>query len=168
MSIADLPASLTDQRKAEEPEIAHPSARRQWTELDAPWEFRRSVHERHRLVRHATELAEGWKPAFPAKYVYSDQELAALFRNLADQWHRDTLVLSSLQAKTLHPAYLRIVGLGLQALPFILKELQVRPAQWFVALNSIAGTDPVGPNDDFPTAIRKWMRWGVDHGYIVD
>jgi len=47
------------------------------------------------------------KPRYVSKYVYSDEELARLFRELSDRWYRDTLVLSSIQAKTLIRPYLR-------------------------------------------------------------
>jgi hypothetical protein len=168
MQKANVQPWLVDEDKKEEPEVTHPTARREWFEQDSPWESWRPRREERRLVQEATSMAGGWRPRYPAKYIYPEEELAKIFRELADRWRQDTIVLSSLQAKTLHPAYLRIIGLGLQAMPFILKELQVRPGQWFVALRSIAGEDPLGPEDDFPKAIGKWMRWGVEHGYIVD
>ena len=168
MQMVNAPEWFAEDDKREEPEVTHLAARREWFEQDAPLETWRRPSENRRLVQQATAMAGYWKPRYMPKYVYSEEELAHLFRELSDRWYRDTLVLSSIQAKTLHPAYLRIVGLGLQALPFIFKELQVRPGQWFVALRSIAGEDPLQPNDDFPTAVRKWLRWGTDHGYIVD
>jgi hypothetical protein len=96
------------------------------------------------------------------------QAVAARYRQYADIWYEDTQLTSSLQDKVLHPAYLRIIGMGTAAVPFILRDLRDRPAQWFVALASITDDDPVRLGDSFVVATKKWLRWGSQHGYEID
>lgn len=68
---------------------------------------------------------------------------AQKFRALADVWQSETLHISSPSKIALHPAYQQIIGMGLSVLPFILRDLQREPKQWFWALSSITGVNPV-------------------------
>ncbi len=43
----------------------------------------------------------------------------------------------------MHPAYQQIIGLGKQAIPFLLRELDQKSGRWFWALKSITREDPV-------------------------
>src|SRR5947207_10431415 len=47
----------------------------------------------------------------------------------------------------LHPAYQQIIGMGKEAIPLILEELQREEDHWFWALKSITGDDPVAPSE---------------------
>ena len=53
----------------------------------------------------------------------SSNQMERNFKALAEQWRNETGMLSVVQQKVLHPSYQRIIGMGKQALPFILKEL---------------------------------------------
>ncbi len=86
--------------------------------------------------------------------------LEQAFDALADQWRNDTVLLSSVDKMAMHPAYQRIIGLGPQALPLILRELQARPDHWFWALHAISGDDPVRPGATFDEAVDAWLKWG--------
>lgn len=90
------------------------------------------------------------------------------FRLLADQWRRETGLLSSVSQIAIHPAYQRIIGMGNKAIPLILQELEKRPAHWFWALAAITGENPV-PLEVRGDVIRMadaWIRWGRSRGYI--
>ncbi len=92
----------------------------------------------------------------------------ARFRDLAAQWKRETINVSSTSRLVMHPSYQRIIGMGRAALPFILRELQVHPDWWFWALSAITGENPVpsekaGSLKDMTTA---WLAWGHEHGYL--
>lgn len=89
-------------------------------------------------------------------------ELARSFAALAHQWRRETAHLSSVAAKTLHPAYLRIIGLGPAVIPLVLARLENEPAYWFAALRSLTGHDPVRPEDAgrFRAMRDSWLAWG--------
>jgi hypothetical protein len=92
----------------------------------------------------------------------SEQE----FRKLADQWHRETRKLSSVEKIVLHPAYQKIIGMGKEALPFILWELRKTQGHWLWALVMITRQDVAKPGQSFREACKEWVRWGENKGYI--
>lgn len=95
------------------------------------------------------------------------EDLERKFVRLRDQWKRNRPPESSSTRLTAHPAYLKIIGMGPDAVPLLLRELEREPDFWFVALRSITEADPV------PDAIRgnvaamaeAWLSWARDHGY---
>jgi hypothetical protein len=87
---------------------------------------------------------------------------------LAEKWYVETLNSSAYLDKVLHPAYQRIIGLGKDVIPFILRELQDEPSEWFWALRALTGEDPTtksmaGNRDKMAKA---WINWGKENGYI--
>lgn len=102
-----------------------------------------------------------WKPR--TDQPTRSTPLEAVFRNLCHEWWNDTRLISNVNQKIQHPAYLAIIGLGPDALPLLLAELDERPAQWFWALRSIARTDPAEGLDTFDGARRAWLDWGREH-----
>jgi hypothetical protein len=68
----------------------------------------------------------------------------------------------------MHPAYQQIIGMGEEAIPFILQELQKKTAHWFWALKSITGEDPVPSNQRgrMDQMRDAWLRWGNKQGYL--
>lgn len=91
------------------------------------------------------------------------------FRLLAEQWHRETGMLSSISKKAMHPTYQRIIGMGDKAVTPILRRLQERPDHWFWALNAITGENPV-PQEcagNLRQMADAWIVWGRRRGYIL-
>ncbi len=88
------------------------------------------------------------------------------FHSLAEAWQRDVRLTSSLTEMILHPAYQRIIGMGFEALPFLLRELERKPDHWFWALTAITGADPVPPEDrgKLRKMAEAWLRWGKEQG----
>jgi len=89
------------------------------------------------------------------------------FHQLAVEWKEATLLTSSGTEMLLHPAYQRIIGMGMQAVPLILAELRREPDHWFWALKSITGEDPVA-NGDRGKLVRMadaWLNWAQQRGY---
>jgi len=86
---------------------------------------------------------------------------------LAIQWKRDTLVESSPWRMAVHPAYQRIIGLGWQAVPLILRQLACEADFWFEALVAITGEQPVLPEHAGKIEAMRldWLCWGREHGY---
>lgn len=88
------------------------------------------------------------------------------FYSLAEAWRQDVRLTSSLTDMILHPAYQRIIGMGVESVPFLLRELERKPDHWFWALTAITGVDPVLPEDR--GKLRKmadaWLRWGKEQG----
>lgn len=94
-------------------------------------------------------------------------ELEPEFRRLADRWRQETAQVSDVHEIVLHPSYLRIIGLGPDAIPLVLNELRQRPGFWFTALEALTGIDPVPPETIGTKAIREaWLAWGARNGYL--
>jgi hypothetical protein len=89
-------------------------------------------------------------------------DLAQSFREQVDRWKDETGHLSSITRAIAHPSYLRIIGMGKEVLPILLKELREHPDHWLVALNAITGEDPAPKESNFTEAVAAWIKWGED------
>jgi hypothetical protein len=91
-----------------------------------------------------------------------------LFDELAEKWYLETLHSSGYLDKVLHPAYQRIIGLGKDVIPFILRELQDEPSEWFWALRALTGEDPTTEDmaGNREKLAKAWLNWGKENGYI--
>ena len=95
------------------------------------------------------------------------QNHATLFNRLADEWRRDRPRGVDVANMVMHPSYQRIIGMGEDAIPLILNELDRQPDHWFWALHSITGADPV-PEDyqgNISEMANAWIEWGRRDGY---
>ena len=90
------------------------------------------------------------------------------FRQHAERWYLDTLILSSYFEKILHPDYQKILTLGPDAIPLILRELEDMPNDWFWALQMLTDTDPVQEHQagDMQAMADAWLKWGKNERYI--
>ena len=89
------------------------------------------------------------------------------FRKLARRWRQETAQISDVHEKVLHPAHLRIIGLGPDVLPLVFAELEQRPTLWFWALEALTGADPVPEGTSSMKAAREaWLAYGRQHGYL--
>jgi hypothetical protein len=97
-----------------------------------------------------------------------------LFKDLAAQWRRERIPLSSnAWDNVLNPGYQRIIGMGTDAVPFILRELQHEltqgePDDWFIALWAITGENPVPVESrgKLREMAKAWLNWGSRQGYL--
>lgn len=98
----------------------------------------------------------------------SVDSLADKFESLATQWKRETMSLSSVTDKAIHPCYQRIIGLGPDVIPLILQSLRKSDGHWYWALQSITGENPVlqEHRGDINNMKNDWIMWGVRKGYI--
>lgn len=89
------------------------------------------------------------------------------FDRLAAEWRRATGHLSTTIAIASHPAYQRIIGMGPVALPMIFAEMERAPGPWFLALETITGTDPVSSASKglLEEETAHWLNWGRERGY---
>lgn len=94
-------------------------------------------------------------------------ELEVEFENLADAWEQATDFESVVARKVMHPAYQRIIGMGREAVPLILRRLQREPRQWFWALTSITGEDPAQGETSADGAAQAWLSWGRRKGVAL-
>ena len=89
------------------------------------------------------------------------------FVRLRDEWKKKRGPDSSPAKLTAHPAYLKIIGLGTRAVPYLLRELQTDPDLWFAALRAITEADPVANEirGNVGAMATAWLTWAKDHGY---
>lgn len=99
-------------------------------------------------------------------FWYTSAELEAVFEALSAQWLSETQFISSVHVLFLNRSYQRIIGLGRQALPILLRKLEEQPANWFWALECIAREDPAPADAPFADRTQAWLSWGRSRGYI--
>jgi hypothetical protein len=125
-----------------------------------------------RLERDAIMLVEyslsggGSDHDFPVKLSTPASPLELEFRKLVEQWRNDTQHTSSVKRMVQHPAYQRIIEMGSEALPLLLRELNAHQDHWLVALNIITGEDPAPEGATFTEAVDAWLAWGREKGYL--
>lgn len=97
-----------------------------------------------------------------------DRALYEEFQLLAAQWAEETSGYAVSLRRFTHPAYLRIIGMGECAVPWILEELEEHGGQWFTALTAITGENPIPHEDRGRGASMRaaWRKWGQEHGWI--
>lgn len=93
---------------------------------------------------------------------------AEKFRRLAAAWREGRGPTSSLSEMAMRPEYQQIIGMGRDAVPLILEELQKEPDHWFWALAATTGEDPVPPEHKgkLSEMTKAWLEWGERHGYV--
>jgi len=97
-----------------------------------------------------------------------DVGLVRRFRDLVREWKEATIFTSSGTDMAMHPAYQQIIGMGMEAIPLILAELQREEDHWFWALKSITGADPVVLADrgNLPKMTDAWLHWARTNGWL--
>ena len=90
------------------------------------------------------------------------------FLNLVNTWQHETQFAPSVYEMVLSPSYQQVIGLGQEAIPWILKELERNPDHWFWALKSITGVDPVKSSNqgNIKEMANDWLEWGKENGHV--
>lgn len=87
----------------------------------------------------------------------------AHFLELVASWRKNRPSYSSTVVRdyVTHPDYLRIIGMGRPAIPWILREAKRRPDHWFVALSSIVRENPVEAKHagNLQLMTEDWLKW---------
>lgn len=91
------------------------------------------------------------------------------FRNLADEWKRDTAHFSRMSQRTTHPAYRQIVEMGDLVIPLVLEDLKNTTDHWFLALMELTGQNPVQKDDAgfVERMTEAWIQWAKKRGYNI-
>jgi hypothetical protein len=127
------------------------------TRARKPWDSRNAERGYEVAIHFVKEIV--------ARRKIKEPDAEELFREQSERWKRETAHISSVNKMVTHPSYLRIIGMGREALPLILSELRERPDHWLVALNAITGEDPASEGANFHEAVKAWIRWGESKGY---
>jgi len=115
-----------------------------------------------RIFRSRINVGRKMYPGPSSQARPSEEE----FQSLVREWREGTAYISNLEKIVMHPAYQRIIGLGRNALPFILRELRQKPDHWFWALKAINGSDVAEHSQTIELAAARWISWGVSNGII--
>lgn len=99
--------------------------------------------------------------------IWETAEIEVTFLELAEQWRRETGMMSLVTKMSMHPAYQRIIGMGQAVVPLILRELEQEPDHWFWALQAITGANPVKSQQRgrLKQMAEAWIQWGRENGY---
>ena len=102
-------------------------------------------------------------PSAPARSDAADR-----FRRLADEWKDKSKHLSNTAQMAMLRPYQRIIGMGREALPYILAELRHEPDQWFWALEAITEENPVPAEAAGKVRLmaEAWIEWGKQQGFV--
>lgn len=99
---------------------------------------------------------------------YQPETMREKFERLSMEWREDTAFLSSVQQMAMHPAYQEIIGMGPDAIPLILKDLERTQDHWSWALSAITGINSVCEEDRgiVSKMADSWLNWGRQAGYL--
>jgi hypothetical protein len=108
------------------------------------------------------------KAVFAVVNSTTQEEASSQFLRLATEWKESIRVISDWNLMILHPSYQRIIGLGPDVIPLILKELKLNGGHWFWALQALTGENPITNEDAgrVKKMTEAWLAWGSDKGYI--
>jgi hypothetical protein len=96
-----------------------------------------------------------------------EESVEEAFSRLARTWAQETGALSNVRQIAMHSCYQAIIGLGKEAVPLMLSDLQNHPRHWFWALHAITRANPV-PAEARGNLLRMteaWVTWGQKNGY---
>jgi hypothetical protein len=100
----------------------------------------------------------------PCKLITLERQ----FSDLVERWRDETDMLSAPQQIYSNRAFLQILSLGSDVLPFIFRDLQERGGRWFLALSILTGQTELTKAcaGDVPAMKEIWLKYARSHGYI--
>jgi hypothetical protein len=97
----------------------------------------------------------------------SSSLVAQRFRELAERFENETEMTSSITARITHPAYLQIIALGSEVIPYLLADMQENDGEWFVALTALnRGVNVASHAETYEEGISAWLQWGKAQSYL--
>jgi len=156
IEITEITETLMDYANSQEPIILTRNG--QAIAAIVPLESDRNINDIPPNLREMIEATQSRKKA----------ELEITFYQLVDRWRIENRGVSSTEQLSMHSAYQQIIGMGGDAIPMLLRELERNSGRWFWALKSITREDPVTPEQRGKTKemIEAWLNWGRKKGYI--
>jgi hypothetical protein len=108
-----------------------------------------------------------WSLDLPPRAPIRSTSIEDVFGGLLATWKDETVLSSSLTEIFLNPAHQAIIGLGLEAVPLLLRELAREPTHLGWALASITRENPVTEEiaGDVLAQAEAWLAWGRLRGY---
>lgn len=90
------------------------------------------------------------------------------FENLKSIWLDEIKLSSNIFITLQHPAHIKIVELGYDVLPLMLKDLKENKNHWFYTLSLISEDNPVKSENlgNMDNMIDDWMEWGASKNLV--
>jgi hypothetical protein len=104
--------------------------------------------------------------ASPIDYCGHVLDMTLAFKRLAAQWAAETMAVSSISDIVLNWSYQQIIGMGMEVVPLILKELMDNGGYWYWALSAITGQNPAHEGSTIRELRAAWIRWGLERRLI--
>lgn len=103
--------------------------------------------------------AQQESPKACKKCVAHQDSVEAKFSVLSKIWYKDSGGLSVVESD--HPAYLAVIRLGNDVVPYLLREIANRKGWWFAALRSITQESPNTPemSGKYDLLAKAWLDW---------
>ena len=104
----------------------------------------------------------------PKDMQSSDPPTEELLRSLVSEWALGVGPTSSSTEITAQPAFRRIVAMGREAIPFLLREVKREPSLLMLALYEITGEKPVPARSrgKINEMAKAWVTWGKKNGLL--
>ncbi|MDQ3635749.1 MAG: hypothetical protein M3405_14750 [Acidobacteriota bacterium] len=84
-----------------------------------------------------------------------------------NKWFNEVAHLSLVKQQIAHKSFLKIIGMGEIALPFIFQEFKKQPMLALIeALEAIVGKDVASCATTHREAVRVWLEWGKEKHLI--
>jgi hypothetical protein len=96
------------------------------------------------------------------------QENEEKFNALAAKWKNDSKTSLLMTQKCTDASYQRIIGMGQQTIPLLLKKISEPSGEdWFWALSAVTNENPVKSEHRgiIDKIIEDWIKWGRSQGY---
>lgn len=90
------------------------------------------------------------------------------FNGLKYLWLEETKYSSNIYFTTKHPAYIKIIQLGNDILPLLLRDMLEYNTHWFFALKEISRENPIKKEHvgNVQEMTNDWLAWGKRMNYI--
>ena len=97
----------------------------------------------------------------------ASSEFVAEFNYHADAW--EGAVFLTMEEMFADEDYQRIIEMGPQAVPLILRRLQAQPHWWSPALIRLTGVDPTAGQSRGRLAVetKAWLGWAEQQGHLT-
>ena len=91
------------------------------------------------------------------------QDVRTVFERLASDWEAETNAESSLARIFNNEKYLQIIGLGPQAVPYMLERFRLEPERWYGALRAVTRADPAAGDRSREAVVAAWDAWAATY-----
>ena len=104
----------------------------------------------------------------PAPETADAPSTEQMFRNAVAEWTCEKRTNVEREKLAAHPAFRRIVAMGQEAVPYLLREVKREPNLLVLALREITGENPA-PRESrgkISEVAKAWVAWGEKKGLL--